>query len=82
MVQMFSICCMFFFLFLLYINDFCKCSTSFEFIHFADDSTIYISGDNITQLSETVNRELVKVDDWLRVNKLSLNVKKKKYFHK
>ena len=31
--------------------------------NFADDITIYISGDNLTQLSETVNRELEKVDD-------------------
>ena len=66
-------------LFLLYINDFCKCSNSFDIIHFSDDSTIYISGDDLAQLSETANRALVRVDDYLRANKLFLNVQKTKF---
>ena len=38
-------------LFLLYINDFYKCSNFFKFINFADDSTVYASGVNLEELA-------------------------------
>ena len=66
-------------LFLLYINDFYKCSNFFKFIHFADDSTVYASGDNLEELAALSNRELENVDHWLRANKLSLNISKSKF---
>ena len=66
-------------LFLLYINDFYKCSNFFKFIHFANDSTVYASGDNLEELAALSIRELVNVDHWLRANKLSLNISKSKF---
>ena len=63
-------------LFIIYINNFWKCSDVFNFIHFADDSTIYVCGENLNDLTRTVNRELEKVKGWIRANRLSLNIRK------
>ena len=67
------------YLFSLYINDFHRCSDKFSFVHFADDTTLYISGDNLQTLCQLVNEELVKVSRWLVANRLSLNTEKTKF---
>jgi hypothetical protein len=66
-------------LFLVYINDMSKSSDLLNFVHFADDTTLYLSGEDLTSLCNVVNSELLKVDTWLTTNKLSLNVKKNTY---
>lgn len=66
-------------LFLVYVNDMSKSSTLFNFVHFADDTTLYVSGENLMTLCEDVNRELVNIDKWLVANELSLNVNKTTY---
>ena len=43
---------------------------------FADDSNMFISGKNLTELINIVNTEMINIVEWLRVNKLSLNLKK------
>ena len=50
---------------------------------FADDTNIFITGNNIKSLFVTMNEELKLVNDWFRVNKLSLNESKTVYtlFH-
>jgi hypothetical protein len=63
-------------LFLLYIDDMNKSSHHLNFVHFADDTTLFLEGDNLNSVYDNVNAELVKVDEWLRCNKLSLNVDK------
>ena len=63
-------------LFILYINDMCRCSNILSFIHFADDTTVFIRGDNLDSLYDTMNNELKKIDSWLCSNKLSLNISK------
>ena len=66
-------------LFLLYINDLaniCKLTSPFLF---ADDTNLFISGNDPHQLSQSLNHELSEMSDWLKVNKLSLNVKKTHY---
>ena len=65
-------------LFLLYINDMSQ-SSNLNFIHFADETTMVATEDSERDLFATVNRELKSVDKWLRVNRLSLNLKKTKY---
>ena len=65
-------------LFLLYINDM-STSTTLDLIHFADDTTIVASTDTEHNLFTIMNRELSSVDKWLKVNRLSLNIKKTKY---
>ena len=70
-------------LFLIYTNDIPYCTEYFNFILYADDTTLS-STIQISSLSpRDLNTELAKVFDWLAVNKLSLNVRKTKYviFH-
>lgn len=66
------------FLFLVYINDLEKCSDAFKIITYADDSTL-ISSLNSEKDEKFINTELLKVQEWLLSNKLSLNVSKTKF---
>ena len=50
-----------------------------RFVHFADYTTVFTSGNDINNDHATVNRELVGVDNWLQANRLSLNVSKTSY---
>ena len=59
-------------LFSLYINDMHRTSDKLNFIHFADDTTVYMSGKDLKALCEELN----KVDEWLKANRLSLNIDK------
>lgn len=76
-------------LFLIYMNDITESSSYFKFILYADDSTlksvINTNDKNVTttETSLIINKELERVNNWLAVNKLSLNVKKTKFmvFH-
>ena len=65
-------------IFLLYINDI-NYGTSLNVLSYADDTTIYTSNSNADTLYAEVNKELIKLDDWFRANKLPLNVKKTNY---
>ena len=49
------------------------------FAHFADDTMVFASDSNINKVHASVNRELVGVNNWLKTNKLSLNVSKTLY---
>ncbi|XP_065658632.1 uncharacterized protein LOC136083154 [Hydra vulgaris] len=71
-------------LFLLYINDLYLASKTLNLILFADDSNLFYSNKNIKDLFKIFNEELIKVNDWIICNKLSLNVLKTKFllFHK
>ena len=62
--------------FLLYINDMHKSSNQMSFVHFSDDTTVFASDSDINSVHATVNKELVGVDNWLKTNKLFLNVSK------
>ena len=66
-------------LFLLYINDIKDPQISWCFVHFADDTTVFASDNDINNDHATLNRELVGVDNWLKDNILSLNVSKTSY---
>lgn len=63
-------------LFLIYINDITRSSDKLNFLLFADDTTIFIQGQDIFELRDTVNRELLHVSNWLKSNKLTLNISK------
>ena len=43
---------------------------------FADDTNLFASHNNLDALINILNKELDKVLNWLKINKLSLNVKK------
>ena len=53
-----------------------RTSRKLKFIHYADDTTVYMSGNNLTRLCEEVCEELWLIDDWLKSNRLSLNINK------
>ena len=63
-------------LFILCINDMCKLSMLMKSIIFADDTNLFYSGDNLSQVCETVSTELGKLHSWFQVNKLSQHIAK------
>ena len=67
-------------LFIIYINDICNASKLFKIIIYADDttlcSTLYVFG---TFTTKEINLERTKITDWLKLNKLSINIKKYKF---
>ena len=54
-------------------------STNLNFILFADDTNIFLSGKNLLEVCNTMTNDLKKLDIWFKVNKLSLNVDKTNY---
>ena len=72
------------FLFLIYINDFDRSSSMFRFIIYADDTTLLVTisptdQNSIEEFQDRINNELQNITNWLKVNKLSLNVAKTKF---
>ena len=65
-------------LFLIYMNDLNKCPSK-NAVHYADDSTVYVLEDSLDSLIRYINYELDKIDNWLCVKKLSLNISKSQY---
>ena len=43
---------------------------------FADDTNLFASEKNIIQLQDAVTNDLNSIVEWLKVNRLSLNIKK------
>ena len=66
-------------LFILYTNDFEESLAKFTPNMYADDTSIALGGEDAYQLLEDLRNELQAVIDWLRQNKLSLNVTKCEY---
>jgi len=64
--------------FIIYIHDFAQATKMFKFLIYADDttlsSTLNVFIDNIhdQNLESLIKEELVKINDWLKINKLSL----------
>ncbi len=65
-------------LFLLYINDLPE-ATNFFIKLYADDTFLCAQSNDLKALEKHVNEELKKVYDWLRSNRLTLNIAKSKY---
>ena len=55
-----------------------KASNLFKIISYADDSTLHkrLEINNLDQSVKNINDELAKVNNWLKLNKLSLNIDK------
>lgn len=66
-------------LFLLYIHDICNASTALNTMQFADDSTLYMIGDNPTDLIYRANQELSAFAEWCLANRLAINTAKTFY---
>ena len=63
-------------LFLIYINHIHLSSSQVKFYLFADYTCILHSSKSISILEQELNNCLLKVSDWLKANKLTLNVDK------
>ena len=63
-------------LFLIYINDLANVCTSSFPILFADDTNLFNHGKDMFSLQASLNQELANISQWLKVNKLSLNIKR------
>ena len=44
-----------------------------------DDTSTYYSNSDVKQLESVLNRELQKLDDWMKSNKLLVNISKTNY---
>lgn len=65
-------------LFVLYVNDMPQ-QLKKTFINlFADDTLIYLHGKNIDVMRNEMNEDLERLNQWLKLNKLKLNVSKTK----
>ena len=47
---------------ILYINDIYRSSNQMCFVHFADDTTVFVSDSDFSDIHASVSRELVGVD--------------------
>ena len=63
-------------LFLLYINDLPNISSLLDSYLFADDTNLYYEDVSLISLEQEINKELKKLNLWLNVNRLSLNIAK------
>ena len=65
--------------FLIYINDLAIVSRNTLPVLCADDTNIFSTGKNLSQLRGFLNEHRVNIEEWLRCNRLSLDVLKTNY---
>ena len=67
-------------LFLIYINDLSTVCNYMMPLLFADDTNLFSSDYDISKVQQKVEADLNKISEWLKVNKLSLNIKKYPFY--
>ena len=60
--------------FFIFVNDISESSKLLSFLLFADDTNLFYSDRNPELLNQIANQESCKVADWLRADKISLNI--------
>jgi hypothetical protein len=67
-------------LFLIYINDLINVCSKFKPIIYADDSTLLatLNSPTTNSVNTEINNELRTISNWMKINKLSLNIGKTK----
>ena len=68
-------------LFLMYINDIVASSSDGEFILFADDTNIFVSGKTADEVYRKANSLLVDISKYMVLNQLHINASKSCYIH-
>ena len=72
-------------LYFIYVNDFALSSEKFKFVIYADDTTVTSKLETFSTnelngiTASSINIELNKISEWLKLNRLTLNVQKTKY---
>ena len=71
-------------LFSIYINDLVNTSNKFNFLMYADDTTLtgsvedFLNGHSNESTEDIITKELIKISTWMEVNKLLINESKTK----
>ena len=70
--------------FLFCINDLSNVSDTLFAILFADDTSVFLEGNDLVQITQILNAELAKLTIWLSANKLTLYSSKSHFmiFHR
>ena len=63
-------------LFIVFINDLAYLPLKSKLLLFADDTTAYMSGSNISSLLSELSDDLARIKEWLSHNRLVLNLSK------
>ena len=63
----------------IYSSDFSSVCDEDDYIMYADDTVLMYVGDSLPDLIARTNANLIKISDWCRYNKLSLNPQKCNY---
>ena len=60
-----------------------NCAKALDTHRLTDDSNLFYADKSLLNIEQVINQELIKVNNWLTVNKLSLNIEKFNYviFH-
>lgn len=66
-------------LFLIYVNDIINASSKFKYTIYADDTNLLLTDKDITSLHSSIHTELKLINQWIKCNKLKLNVSKTNY---
>ena len=74
-------------LFIIDVNEFALSSEKFKFVMYADDTTLtsrptletFSTNELNRNTASSINIELNKISEWLKLNRLTLNVQKTKY---
>ena len=61
-------------LFIIYINDIVSATNKFYLIIYADDTTLSATLNTFGNENENINYELNCISNWVKLNKLSLNL--------
>ena len=66
-------------LFVIYINEITNIGLEGDVFLYADDTNLIFTGNSFNDLATIINRNLLKLNDWLSENRLTLNVEKTNY---
>ena len=66
-------------LFIIYINDLVNVLSQCDTIMYADDTSITVSARTLNEAVELINKALENVSDWLKFNRIALNISKSKF---
>ena len=67
-------------LFIIYLNDLPSVTKKLKTLIYADDTTLFatLNNTNFATIEKKINNELKSICNWLKLNKLSLNIEKTK----
>ena len=68
----------------VYVNDLHRALTDSHFIIFANNTNISITHSDYATLNDRLDKDLYNISEWLKSNKLSLNIRETHYmlFHR